>query len=100
MRSLRFYIAFTCVLISAYCLAFRVFHILVAEPLLRSSFFCQCFSCLSSFACVGIGLGLPLVLIAIILGWGQCALLIKGNVSPHLGREGLVDTLHILLSKF
>lgn len=99
MRSLRFYGAFTCVFISACLLAFRVFEILLYEPTFRASFFCQCFFCLNSFAGIGIGLGLPLALIAAILGWGQLALLIKGNINPHLGREGLVNTLGILLSK-
>jgi hypothetical protein len=99
MRSLRFYSAFTCVFASACILSLRVFEILLYEPSFRSPFFCQCFLYLNSFACIGIGLGLPLALIAAILGWGQFTLLIKGNIHPHLGREGFVNTLGILLSK-
>ena len=99
MRQARFYSAFTCVLISAGFLSFRVGSLLLAEPSLRSTFFCYCFSLLNTFVCFGIGIGLPLVLIASILAWAQLALLLKGNINPHLAREGLINTLGILISK-
>lgn len=99
MRSFRFYSAFTWIFISASLLGFRAFSILLVEPSLWPSLFGYCFSFFNSFLCLGIGLALPLILIASILGWGQLALLIQGNINPHLAREGLVDTLGILLSK-
>jgi hypothetical protein len=99
MRSFRFYSAFTWILISASVLSFRAFSIILVEPSLQPSFFGYCFSFFNSFLCVGIGAALPFVLIASMLGWGQLALLIQGNINPHLSREGFVNTLGILLSK-
>lgn len=49
---------------------------------------------------LGFGLGLPLILIATLLGWGQLLLLVNGQISPHLGKEGLFKVLHTLFGKF
>lgn len=99
MRNTTFYCVFTLVLISAVMVCYTTLCMLMNEPSLKLIFICQCFNFLSSFMMLGVGLGLPLVVIASVLSWGQIALLMSGNINPHLGREGFVNVLKILFSK-
>lgn len=99
MRNTTFYCVFTLVLISAVMVCITTLSILLNEPSLNPLFICQCFNFLSSFLMLGMGLGLPLVVIASVLSWGQIMLLVTGNIRPHLGSEGFVNVLKILFSK-
>lgn len=99
MRNMSFYSAFTLVLLSAGLVCYSALSLISQEPTLSVLLVFQSLNFLSSFMLLGIGLGLPLVLIASILGWGQLALLLSGNINPHLGREGFINVLKILFSK-
>lgn len=52
------------------------------------------------FSLVGIGIGLPAVLFAFILGWLQIILIIHGLIPPHLAKEGFFQILNSLIKGF
>jgi hypothetical protein len=59
----------------------------------------QAINLMGCFTLMGIGIGLPLVMLASFFGWVQLLLLLKGNIPPHLAREGFVKVLNTLSSK-
>lgn len=59
----------------------------------------QFFQILGSLTPIGLGLGVPFALIALIFGWMQLTLLVKGQVSPHLSNAGFFETIRILLTR-
>ncbi len=61
--------------------------------------FSQIINMLGCYFLLGIGIGLPIVLLATILGWIQLVLLLSGNINPHLAKEGLFHVLNTLFSK-
>lgn len=99
MRNFSFYSALTLVAISAALVGYFSVNLIWKEPLFKLLFVYQCLTILSSYMIVGIGLGLPLIIIAATLSWGQLILLMTGNINPHLGREGFVDVLKILFNR-
>jgi hypothetical protein len=56
----------------------------------------QVLCALNCLSMIGIGLGLPIILIAAILGWGQLVLLMTGNVSPHFSEDGFFKVVGTL----
>lgn len=66
------------------------------EPLLASYWVTSLLPLLQGTLMIGIGLGLPLILLSGILGWGQLVLLMHGQISPHLGEEGLLKVFKTL----
>ncbi|MBS0288489.1 MAG: hypothetical protein JSS07_00455 [Proteobacteria bacterium] len=61
--------------------------------------FSQCINMLGCYLLLGIGIGLPIVILATILGWIQLVLLLSGNINPHLAKEGFFHVLNTLFSK-
>ena len=80
-------------------LGFGVFHTLHLHPDLFALFFVQILSILNSVMLLGIGMALPLIVLATILSWVHFILLAMGKINPHLGKEGLLNVLRTLLSK-
>jgi hypothetical protein len=73
--------------------------IIQLHPALSGIFFIQFINMLGCFILVGIGFGIPVVLLATVLGWVQFLLLVTGTINPHLAREGLFNVLTTLFSK-
>jgi hypothetical protein len=46
---------------------------------------------------LGIGLGIPLVLLATLFGWVQLILTMNGAISPHLSSKGFLDAVYTLV---
>ncbi|MGD9592993.1 MAG: hypothetical protein AB7V32_10775 [Candidatus Berkiella sp.] len=59
----------------------------------------QLFTMLGCFVLLGFGAGLPIVILASVLGWLQLVLLISGNIDPHLAKESFMDVLKTIFSK-
>jgi len=57
------------------------------------------FSLCLPYTLLGLGLAVPLILLAILLGWIQFLLLATGNISPHLAKEDFFKVLETLFSK-
>ena len=60
---------------------------LTRHPALIPRFLTHMLPSLHGMLILGLGLGLPLMLISAILGWGQLLLLMHGQISPHLARK-------------
>lgn len=69
------------------------------HPYLGNIFAFQCFNTLGSYLLLGIGFGLPLIILASILGLLQILLLLKGDIHPHLGKDGFFNVLKTLFNK-
>lgn len=54
-------------------------------------------SYLSSSLLLGLGISIPLLFLAILLGWVQLLLLITGKIEPHMTEKGLSNILTLLL---
>lgn len=74
-------------------------EVLKQDPSLLPFFFAHMLPVLQGSLILGIGFGLPLMLLSGILGWGQLLLLMHGHISPHLGKEGLLKVLNTLFSQ-
>lgn len=48
---------------------------------------------------IGFGIGLPLILISALFGWGQVVLLLNKQISPHLVKSNWLNALYIFLGK-
>lgn len=72
--------------------------LLQQDPSLIPLFLTQMLPVLHGTMLLGIGFGLPLIIVAAILGWGQVMLLMTGQISPHLEQEGLLKALRTLFN--
>ncbi len=59
----------------------------------------QLFTMLGPYVLLGIGAGIPIALLAAVMGWLQLVLLVSGNIDPHLAKESFVGVLKTLFSK-
>ena len=73
---------------------------LLANKSLAVLFFSQFTNIFAGYLMLGIGIGLPMVLLAGTLSWLQILLLLAGQIDPHLGREGFVKVIRTLINKF
>lgn len=99
MRAMCFYGALVTLFILGIVLGYLTGITSMLHPQLKPLLFHQWGVFLNIFALLGIGTGLPAIVIASLLGWGHFILLIKGDVAPHLAKDGFVDTLNTLLSR-
>lgn len=99
MNNVKFYSAFALILFTVLGLGYAVLMVSIAEPGLLNVVFLGSVSTLCCYALVGVGFAIPVVLLASILGWLQLALLLSGNIDPHLSREGLFTVLDTLFKK-
>lgn len=51
------------------------------------------------YALLGIGVGIPIVFLATVLGWVQFVLLLSGNLDPHIAKESFWGVLKTMFSK-
>ena len=54
---------------------------------------------IACYVVLGIGIGLPIVILATVLGWVQLLLLLSGNIDPHLARDGFISVIKTLFNK-
>ncbi|HRE30523.1 MAG TPA: hypothetical protein PLD88_00980, partial [Candidatus Berkiella sp.] len=99
MSNIKFYSVFTLILFAVLELGYAVLMLSMSDPTLGTIAFLSSLSSLSCFLLLGLGLAIPAVLLASILGWLQLALLLSGNIDPHLSREGLFTVLNTLFKK-
>ncbi len=95
---IKFFIAFTLMLIAIVALCCTAFSVGTGYPL-AALLLSQGINMLGCYALLGIGIGLPLLLLASVLGWGQLLLLMSGNIDPHLAKESFFDVIKTLFSK-
>lgn len=91
-----FFVIFFLLLGSVVLLGYFSWVALIKQPMLVPTFFIQFLQTASFFTLLGLGLGLPLILLATIFGWLQVILLVSGNIDPHLGEEGFFNVLKTL----
>ncbi len=93
----KLYLAITLMLIAIGSLLYTTITMmgLFANGLL----FSQLFTMLGCFVLLGIGAGLPIAILAALLGWLQLVLLLSGNIDPHLAKESFMDVLKTMFSK-
>ncbi len=85
-------------LIAIIALSFTAFSVGTGYPLV-ALLLSQIINMLGCYALLGIGIGLPLLLLASVLSWGQLLLLLSGNIDPHLAKESFFGVLKTLFSK-
>jgi hypothetical protein len=61
--------------------------------------FTQSLHLIECYVVLGIGIGLPIVILATVLGWVQLLLLLSGNIDPHLARDGFINVIKTLFNK-
>lgn len=88
------FLVFTIILLS-----YGLFILIKHEPTFSPMIILQCINTLSCYILLGVGIGLPLVILATTLGWVQLILLLSGNVSPHFAKEGFFNVLRTLFTK-
>lgn len=96
---IKFVFALTLILIAIFGLGFAIYLLANNYPELPAILFIQCINALGCYVLLGVGVGLPLVFLASVLGWVQLILLVNGNINPHLAREGFFKVLTTLFSK-
>lgn len=99
MGKITFYCAFALISASLFLLGHTSVVLVNTHPELFSVFILQFLNIFVCYALLGIGIGLPLVLLAGTLGWLQLVLLMSGNIDPHLGSAGFFKVLNTLFSK-
>ncbi|MFI4937592.1 MAG: hypothetical protein ACHQJ6_03670 [Candidatus Berkiellales bacterium] len=99
MTKVQFYFAFILLGIVIFALMTTLWMLCHHHPEISLLFFIQSIYSLACYLLLGIGLGVPLILLATILGWVQLILLLSGNINPHLAREGFLKVLNTLFSK-
>ncbi len=99
MRNVTFYSAFALILFTVMGLGYAVLMIGIAQPQIATVALLGSMSTLSCYLLLGLGLAIPAILLASVLGWLQLALLLSGNIDPHLSREGFFTVLDTLLFK-
>lgn len=87
-------------LIAVFLMLFLQIMPLMNHTSLGVLFFSQLTNIFAGYFMLGIGIGLPMVLLAGTLSWLQILLLLGGQIDPHLGREGFVKVLKTLFNKF
>lgn len=98
-RNIQFYSLLTILILLFAFATFRILVLLAHHTELTSLFLVQCMNTLSCYFLLGIGIGLPVIILATILGWLQLILLLSGNVNPHLAKEGFFKVLGTLFTK-
>lgn len=94
-----FFILYAILILALILLGTYSWHVIAQAPDLAFILLMQWLNLLACYSLLGLGIGLPLVLLASALGWVQLLLLISGNITPHLSREGFFTVLDTLLSK-
>lgn len=80
-------------------LSYAVFTTALIHPELGNIVFQSSLGALCCYLVLGLGLAIPVLLLAGVLGWLQLALLLAGNIDPHLSREGFFNVLNTLFNK-
>ncbi len=89
-----------CIILLFIAVAFLIHATLSSIGLLGTPIlFSQLFTLLGCFVILGIGAGLPIVILASVLGWVQLVLLVSGNIDPHLAKESFFGVLKTLLKE-
>jgi len=80
-------------------LTFAILNAIEGDPHLSALFLIQHINFIGCFSLLGIGIGVPLVMLASFFSWIQVVLLLRGNIPPHFAKEGFVRVLNTLTSK-
>lgn len=99
MSNMKFYSALALTFFIVLGVGYAILMVSIANPALATVTFLSSMSSLSCYLLLGLGLAIPAILLASILGWLQLALLLSGNIAPHLSREGFFTVLNTLFKK-
>jgi hypothetical protein len=100
MKNHSFLFAYLLIMAALIGLSYEILNLMEDYPVLSSIFYIQFINGFGCFVLLGMGIGLPLAILGSVLGWVQLALLMSGNIDPHLAKEGLVTVLKTILAKF
>ena len=95
---IKFFVAFTLLLFAIIALSFTALSVAKGLPiaaLLLSQGICL----LGCYALLGIGIGLPIVILAGAASWWHLWLLYTGEVKPHLPNQTFFDVLKTMFRK-
>jgi hypothetical protein len=98
MNNVKFYSAFALLFFAALGLSYATLIISIGNPAVGI----LCLGLLNALGCyllLGLGLAIPLVLLASIFGWLHLVLLLSGKIDPHLSQEGFFTVLNTLFKK-
>lgn len=95
-KEYRFFLTLLALLGIGVGLSYCTWLTLNQHPALNVVFLIQSLHVLSYYVLLGLGVGIPLILLATIFGWLQVFLLISGNIDPHLGKSGFLNVLKTL----
>lgn len=99
MGNAKFYSAFALIFLTVLGLGYAVLMAAMAQPEVALVVFMGSISTLCCYLLIGLGMAIPVILLASILGWLQLALLLSGNIDPHLSREGFFHVLDTLFRR-
>ncbi len=92
---MRFISAYALLSIATASLCIVALQLVEIYPELSPALCIQALGLSWAFALLGAGIGLITLIIATAMGWLQVALLVTGNINPHMGESGFVKSLTI-----
>lgn len=96
-QSLKLTIFFISLLLLTFILLYC--NLQLGDTKLFSFFRLETIGLFSSYFLLGLGIAIPLITLATLFGWLQFILLMTGNISPHLAKEGFFKVLETLFSR-
>jgi len=90
---MRFISAYALLIIATASLCIVAFQLAEIYPELLPIIYIQALGVSWAFTLLGLGVGLVTLVIAAAMSWLQVALLVTGNINPHMGESGLVTSL-------
>tara|TARA_R110002110_G_scaffold271566_1_gene486914 strand:+ start:12027 stop:12332 length:306 start_codon:yes stop_codon:yes gene_type:complete len=90
---MKFISAYALLIIATTLLCAVSFQLANIYPALSPLLYLQVLSISWNFALLGLGLGIITLIIAATMSWLQVALLITGNINPHMAEAGFIKAL-------
>lgn len=78
--------------------SYYAYHIAKQDIKFAFLFTVQLVHFMSSYVFIGLGLASIVIFLTFILGWVQLALLLGGDIHPHLSEKGLLNVLSTLFN--
>lgn len=90
---MKFISAYALLIIATVFLCIVARHLATIYPVVSPVLYIQALSIFWCFAFLGLGLGIITLIIAATMSWLQVALLMTGNIAPHMAEAGFVKAL-------
>jgi hypothetical protein len=98
MKQLNFNVLLLVLISTIVILSIYLYSLLLASDVISLiSIGWLAFNQLGPLVLLGVGLGIPLVLLATLFGWVQLILMMNGVILPHLSSKGFIDAVYTLI---